>query len=371
MSKYKYDISGSESDETTFDMDDDTYNIGTHSETFHPDEVTACAILSSIYPNYKFIRSRKPEDHKLCDILVDVGGIYDEVDKFDHHQSTFNEKFDEKSVSIMSSAGLIWKHFGKDYIDQFLQTYEYKSDKQQLIEELHSKFYHHMIHEIDAWDNGVYAGETPNFKTYLSFGKLISNFNDDNVYSVNQNDNFENAVAFARDVIYKYLKNMIRNTDSCLYEYEDIAENLSNRNNKNIAIFDKEYNMENLYKYERLTDDEDVMFIVLPRGNSQYQVYTRRGSTQFKSKYDLIPMEKLPNKYESLVFIHKNLFIAVFNDKEDAIRYAKDCVNEYKLEDYFKKISDDMINTKVENISYCIGFSAVITLFVCMYYSCK
>ena len=63
--------------------------IGTHDGTFHCDEVLACSLLKML-PEYKdagIIRSRKPETLEGCDIVVDVGGVYDETKhRYDHHQ---------------------------------------------------------------------------------------------------------------------------------------------------------------------------------------------------------------------------------------------------------------------------------------------
>ena len=53
------------------------------------------------------------------DLVCDVGGIYDPArNKFDHHQSSFEESWTntEKDITKLSSAGLIFKHFGKEII---------------------------------------------------------------------------------------------------------------------------------------------------------------------------------------------------------------------------------------------------------------
>lgn len=63
--------------------------IGTHNGTFHCDEVLACFILKQL-PEYKhadIVRTRNPEELSKCDIVVDVGGIYDSDNhRYDHHQ---------------------------------------------------------------------------------------------------------------------------------------------------------------------------------------------------------------------------------------------------------------------------------------------
>lgn len=70
--------------------------IGTHDGTFHCDEILACFMLKQL-PEFKdseIVRSRKDEVLKDCDVVVDVGGVFDpETNLFDHHQQTFQETF--------------------------------------------------------------------------------------------------------------------------------------------------------------------------------------------------------------------------------------------------------------------------------------
>jgi uncharacterized UPF0160 family protein len=55
-------------------------------------------------------RSRDPAVLDTCDIVVDVGGVYDEaVQRFDHHQRGFQENFGRGFVTKLSSAGLVYK----------------------------------------------------------------------------------------------------------------------------------------------------------------------------------------------------------------------------------------------------------------------
>lgn len=53
--------------------------IGTHNGAFHCDEVLACAMLKKLpkYQDAEIIRSRDPKVLDTCDIVVDVGGVYD------------------------------------------------------------------------------------------------------------------------------------------------------------------------------------------------------------------------------------------------------------------------------------------------------
>lgn len=55
-------------------------------------------------------RSRDPSVLDTCDIVVDVGGVYNEaIQRFDHHQRGFEENFGHGFVTKLSSAGLVFK----------------------------------------------------------------------------------------------------------------------------------------------------------------------------------------------------------------------------------------------------------------------
>lgn len=55
-------------------------------------------------------RSRDPAVLETCDIVVDVGAVYDESkQRFDHHQRGFTENFGHGFDTKLSSAGLVYK----------------------------------------------------------------------------------------------------------------------------------------------------------------------------------------------------------------------------------------------------------------------
>lgn len=55
-------------------------------------------------------RSRDPAVLDTCDIVVDVGALYNEETlRFDHHQRGFTEVFGHGFETKLSSAGLIYK----------------------------------------------------------------------------------------------------------------------------------------------------------------------------------------------------------------------------------------------------------------------
>lgn len=63
--------------------------IGTHDGKFHCDEILACAMLKLLpqYADATVKRTRNTTILNTCDIVVDVGGVFDpSVHRYDHHQ---------------------------------------------------------------------------------------------------------------------------------------------------------------------------------------------------------------------------------------------------------------------------------------------
>ncbi|PHJ20734.1 gamm1 protein [Cystoisospora suis] len=174
--------------------------IGTHNGKFHLDEVLATVMLLKLpkYKNALIRRSRDPEVLAKCDIVVDVGAVYDvEKGRFDHHQKGFEHTFYDEvengedagkengvtnehpkhsgdgeienvannhdtqrprkwrrlrtPVTKLSSAGLIYKHFGKEVLKQ--PQYGIKSPEE--LDFVFQNLYTSFIEGVDAVDNGV------------------------------------------------------------------------------------------------------------------------------------------------------------------------------------------------------------------------
>lgn len=61
-------------------------------------------------PSSDLVRTRDPAKLGTCDIVVDVGGVYDAAARrFDHHQRGFAEVFGHGFSTKLSSAGLVYK----------------------------------------------------------------------------------------------------------------------------------------------------------------------------------------------------------------------------------------------------------------------
>ncbi len=120
----------------------------THSGGFHADELLSSVILTRLFPLATLLRTRDdawitPAQDR---IIYDVGRDYDpEAQIYDHHQRPNPLREDEQPYS---SFGLIWKHYGREYLRSM-------SVPETDIEDLHSRIDRSFVVPIDLLDNGA------------------------------------------------------------------------------------------------------------------------------------------------------------------------------------------------------------------------
>ena len=129
--------------------------IGTHSGHFHADEALAVYLLRLLpdYTDSELVRTRDPEKLAPCHTVVDVGGVYDDATKrYDHHQREFTTCFPNHSTKL-SSAGLVYLHYGKAIVAQTTGLALDSADADLLYWKLYDDF----VEAFDANDNGISA----------------------------------------------------------------------------------------------------------------------------------------------------------------------------------------------------------------------
>ncbi|XDG04060.1 hypothetical protein ABKA04_003675 [Annulohypoxylon sp. FPYF3050] len=164
--------------------------IGTHNGHFHADEALAVHMLGKLpaYENHVLVRTRDPALLETCHTVVDVGGEYDPArNRYDHHQRTFSTTFPGRETKL-SSAGLVYMHFGRAIIAQKVQKPEDSAE----VSVLWNKIYESFVEALDAHDNGISkydptklaeAGIEPRFSSGgftlgAMVGRLNPNWND-------------------------------------------------------------------------------------------------------------------------------------------------------------------------------------------------
>jgi uncharacterized UPF0160 family protein len=140
--------------------------IATHDGNFHCDEAMACGLLrhTAEFHTAQVVRTRIPAQHALCNIVVDVGAVYDaSKNLLDHHQPEFQDKMHtglNQYNTRLSSAGLVYKHYGQQilagYVDACIAAgaLERRPTEAQMTL-LYDKVYKGFMEHVDGIDNGV------------------------------------------------------------------------------------------------------------------------------------------------------------------------------------------------------------------------
>ncbi|MEK6937212.1 MAG: MYG1 family protein [Nanoarchaeota archaeon] len=279
--------------------------VAVHDGDFHADDVFAVAILKLIDKNLNIIRTRDPKEYITADLKVDVGNKYDpSKGDYDHHQKEGAGK--RENGIPYASAGLIWKHFGR----QLVKTEEafYYIDKK-------------IITPIDADDVGIKVYKEDICEPY-TVPKAILDLNPKWQEKKQEFDKyFKKAVSFALEILKKEIK------------FVNSLNKIRKLINK--AITDKEYIIldklipwkEEIIKYEK------VKFVIYPHTNSIFWCVgaVSKKMNSFERRKDL-PKEWAGLIDEELarvsgvkdaIFCHNNLFIAVAKTKEGAIKLAE------------------------------------------------
>ena len=163
--------------------------IGTHNGHFHADEALAVFMLQRLptYDNSSLLRTRDPALLAECHTVVDVGGEYHPAqNRYDHHQRTFTTTFPSRSTKL-SSAGLVYLHFGKRVIA--LETGLEEGSEE--VDILWKKLYEDYIEALDAHDNGISVydpEETKDIKKRfydggITLGSIVGDIYDDAIHA--------------------------------------------------------------------------------------------------------------------------------------------------------------------------------------------
>ncbi|OLP61720.1 metal-dependent hydrolase [Xaviernesmea oryzae] len=168
----------------------------THSGGFHADEVLSSVVLTRLFPDAQLVRSRAREWITAGEdrIVYDVGGAYDaQLGIFDHHQRGAPMRPDGQPFS---SFGLIWKHFGRDYLAaQAVPT--------GWIETVHEAFDTSFVLPIDLADNGALNPESAGPLAGLTLSSLLETlkppFDDPDPTATDRA--FHGAVGIARSFV--------------------------------------------------------------------------------------------------------------------------------------------------------------------------
>lgn len=177
--------------------------VGTHNGSFHCDEALGCFMirLTDKFSGAEIVRTRDPQVLDTLDAVLDVGGVYDPArDRFDHHQKGFEEVFGHGFSTKLSSAGLIYKHYGMEIIAKELKLDEGHEDVHRLCLAVYKSF----MEAIDAIDNGINQYDTDQPPRYVNntnlssrVGRLNLDWMDSDQSAEKENAAFQQAMTLA------------------------------------------------------------------------------------------------------------------------------------------------------------------------------
>ena len=156
------------------------YLLGTHDGSFHCDEALALSFLK-ILPEYRdahIVRTRNPEFLAQCHMVVDVGATYEpEKHRYDHHQREFTGVLEGYNTKL-SSAGLVYKHFGRQILREVLKGDEGTAPSDEFVEVCYHKLYKGFVEHIDAIDNGISVSDAePRYHVSTTLSARVGHLN--------------------------------------------------------------------------------------------------------------------------------------------------------------------------------------------------
>lgn len=189
-------------------------SLGTHNGLFHCDEVFGSYMLKLLFPKLEIIRTRDEDKLADCDIVIDVGAVYDHSQRrYDHHQKSFNHSMstlmpDAKWITKLSSAGLVYFHYGHEVLNKIIVSDLPEND----LNSIYVKVYETFVQEIDGIDNGIPICEgKPRYTLYTNLSNRVGNLNKkwNHIGEFDEMEAFEQAMKmvgseFEETVLYAY-----------------------------------------------------------------------------------------------------------------------------------------------------------------------
>lgn len=272
----------------------------THSGSFHADDVLAWALIRRFHDqNATLVRTRGPEVIAGCDLVFDVGGLYDpEAKRFDHHQQSY--------TGPHSSAGmiLVWLE-----------------DTAQIEAGLAARLRERLVRYIDAVDTGARAPEP----AVPCLASMVDAFNA----GCSTPETFYAAFCRASDIAFAWV-------DAYVQVYADEQAALSTVREGMQRAEEAGSVLIELDRYFRWQDpyfalggaEHSTAFVLQPGTDGAWRVLTIPPEPGSFDQKRPLPEAWAGLRDEALEavtgvvgsrFCHKNRFIAVFETREGAL----------------------------------------------------
>lgn len=267
---------------------------------FHADDVVCVALINVLCrKTVEVIRTRDEERLEQADIICDIG-----LGEFDHHQE---EKEYYKNGIMYAACGKVARALAADP--------EITNFGEEELELLLTK----ALYSVQAFDNG--QDGVPNFPNPFTFVSCFNNLNSNGgVYDPKQDYCFGECVSIAERILIKLL-GLIKEE---IHDRKLLEEYIANKDG-NIMVMDKFVRswQNAVVDYNDANPDDKILMVVFPGRGEQFniQVVPKFKDPSIRDAWVFVP--RLVEEIEGFIFRHTGRFMAVFDNKESAIKGAK------------------------------------------------
>lgn len=299
-------------------------HLVTHSGGFHADELLSSVILTRLYPEAVLMRSRDAAwiTPGAGRIIYDVGRDYDaDALIFDHHQRPGPLREDGQPYS---SFGLIWQHYGRDYLRRF-------DVPEADIEDIHRSFDQGFVLPVDLIDNGALEPSVAGPLAGMTLPVLLETLKP--VFDERGEDADDRAFMAALPVARAFVEAAIKGKAAKRRAEAMVMQAIEAAGSG--RVLELPTGMPFRSAVEKAGADH-LLFVVHPRGEDWALTTIRKSGDSFEARADL------PEAWAGLTdaeleaasgvpgakFCHNARFIAVAANRDAALRMAELAVAE-------------------------------------------
>lgn len=293
-------------------------HLVTHSGGFHADELLSSVILTRLYPDATLLRSRDADwiTPGAGRIIYDVGREYDaDALIFDHHQRPNPLREDGQPFS---SFGLIWQHYGRDYLRSF-------DVPEADVEDIHRSFDQGFVLPVDLIDNGALEPSVAGPLAGMTLPVLLETLKP--VFDERDEDADDRAFMAALPVARAFVEAAIKGKAAKRRAEAMVMQAIEAAGSGRVLELPR--GMPFRSAVEKAGADH-LLFVVHPRGEDWALTTIRKSGDSFEARADL------PEAWAGLTdadleaasgvqgakFCHNARFIAVAANREAALRMA-------------------------------------------------
>lgn len=297
-------------------------HLVTHSGGFHADELLSSVILTRLFPNATVLRTRDADWITPAQdrIIYDVGRAYDaDTLIFDHHQRPNPLREDGQPYS---SFGLIWRHYGRDYLRALAVP-------DANIEDIHDRIDRGFVLPIDLLDNGALEPSVAGPLAGLTLPALLETLKP--AFDDRGTDTDDHAFMAALPVARAFVEAAVRTKAAKCRAEGMVAEAIAAAGSS--PILELPMGMPFRSSVEKAGADH-MLFVIHPRDQDWALTTIRKGGGTFESRADLpeawagLSDEALENAsgVRGAKFCHNARFIAVAGSRDAIVDMANRAV---------------------------------------------